>query len=88
MIKAFRALLASHRGQTSAEVISAAPLEGGQVRALQTALKSALHKDVQLEQRVEPALLGGLIVRVGSRMIDNSLRTKLNGLKHVMKEVG
>ncbi len=88
MIKAFRSLLANHRGQTSAEVISAAPLEEGQVRALQTALNAALHKDVQLEQRVDPTLLGGLIVRVGSRMIDNSLRTKLNSLKHVMKEVG
>jgi F-type H+-transporting ATPase subunit delta len=88
MIKAFRTLLARHRGQTSAEVISATPLEEGQVRALQTALKAALHKDVQLEQRVDPALLGGLIVKVGSRMIDNSLRTKLNSLKTVMKEVG
>jgi F-type H+-transporting ATPase subunit delta len=88
MIKAFRALLANHRGQTSAEVISAAPLEEGQVRALQTALKAALHKDVQLEQRTDPSLLGGLIVRVGSRMVDNSLRTKLNSLKTVMKEVG
>lgn len=88
MIKAFRALLARHRGQTSAEVISAAKLEEGQIRALQTALKAALHKDVQLEQRVDPTLLGGLVVRVGSRMIDNSLRTKLNSLKSVMKEVG
>jgi len=88
MIKAFRTLLANHRGQTSAEVISAAALEEGQVRALQTALNAALHKNVQLEQRVDPALLGGLVVRVGSRMIDNSLRTKLNSLKTVMKEVG
>ena len=88
MIKAFRALVAKHRGQTSAEVISATKLEEGQVRALQSALKAALHKDVQIEQRVDPALLGGLIVKVGSRMIDNSLRTKLNSLKQVMKEVG
>jgi len=88
MIKAFRALLARHRGQTSAEVISAEALEEGQVRALQTALNAALHKDVQIEQRVDPTLLGGLIVKIGSRMIDNSLRTKLNSLKAVMKEVG
>jgi F-type H+-transporting ATPase subunit delta len=88
MIKAFRALLAKHRGQMSAEVISATKLEDGQIRALKTALKSALDKDVQLEERVDPALLGGLIVRIGSRMIDTSLRTKLNSLKHVMKEVG
>ncbi len=88
MIKAFRMLLAKHRGQMSAEVISAVKLEDGQIRALKTALKSALDKDVRLEERVDPALLGGLIVRIGSRMIDTSLRTKLNSLKHVMKEVG
>jgi F-type H+-transporting ATPase subunit delta len=88
MIKAFRALLAKHRGLMSAEVISATKLEDGQIRALKTALKSALAKDVQLEQRVDPALLGGLVVRIGSRMIDTSLRTKLNSLKQVMKEVG
>jgi F-type H+-transporting ATPase subunit delta len=88
MIKAFRALLARHRGQTSAEVTSAVKLEEGQVRALQAALKAALHKDVQLDQKVDSALLGGLIVKVGSRMVDSSLRTKLNSLKAVMKEVG
>jgi F-type H+-transporting ATPase subunit delta len=88
MIKAFRALLARHRGQASAEVTSAAPLEEGQVRALQTALKAALHKDVQLDQKVDANLLGGLVVKVGSRMVDSSLRTKLNSLKQTMKEVG
>jgi F-type H+-transporting ATPase subunit delta len=88
MIRAFRALLASHRGEMSAEVISATKLEEGQLRALREALKAALHKDVQLDQRVDGSLLGGLIVKVGSRMIDSSLRTKLLSLKHSMKEVG
>jgi F-type H+-transporting ATPase subunit delta len=88
MIKAFRALLAGHRGQTSAEVTSAVPLTEGQLRALQTALKGALHKDVQLDQKVDATLLGGLVVKVGSRMVDSSLRTKLNSLKQTMKEVG
>ena len=88
MIKAFRAAVARHRGQTSAEVISATKLEEGQIRALQSALKAALQKDVELEERVDPALLGGLVVKIGSRMIDTSLRTKLNSLKQVMKEVG
>jgi len=88
MVKAFRTLLARHRGQTSAEVVSAAKLEEGQVRALQSALKAALHKDVQLDQKVDATLLGGLVVKVGSRMVDSSLRTKLNSLKHAMKEVG
>jgi F-type H+-transporting ATPase subunit delta len=88
MIKAFRALLARHRGETSAEVISAAELKEGQVRALREALKATLHKEVLLEQRVDASLLGGLVVKVGSRMIDSSLRTKLASLKHAMKEVG
>jgi F-type H+-transporting ATPase subunit delta len=88
MINAFRALLARHRGQTSAEVTSALPLSEGQLRALQTALKAALHKEVQLDQKVDATLLGGLVVKVGSRMIDSSLRTKLNSLKQTMKEVG
>jgi F-type H+-transporting ATPase subunit delta len=88
MIKAYRALLARHRGQTSAEVTSAAKLEAGQIRALREALKASLGKDVDLEERVDPALLGGLVVKIGSRMIDSSLRTKLNNMKHAMKEVG
>ncbi len=88
MIKAFRALVARHRGQMSAEIVSATKLEDGQITALQAALKAALRKDIQLEQRVDPALLGGLVVKIGSRMIDTSLRTKLSSLKQVMKEVG
>jgi len=88
MIKAFRALLARHRGQSFAEVTSALSLTEGQLRALQTALKAALHKDVQLDQKVDATLLGGLVVKVGSRMVDSSLRTKLNSLKQTMKEVG
>jgi F-type H+-transporting ATPase subunit delta len=88
MIKAFRALLARHRGQASAEVTSALSLTEGQLRALQTALTAALHKDVQLDQKVDTTLLGGLVVKVGSRMVDSSLRTKLNSLKQTMKEVG
>ena len=88
MIKAFRALLTRHRGQTSGEVTSALPLNEGQLRALQTALKAALHKEVQLDQKVDATLLGGLVVKVGSRMVDSSLRTKLKSLKQTMKEVG
>lgn len=88
MIRAFQALLARHRGEASAEVISATKLEDGQVRALKQALKAALGKEVQLHRSIDPSLLGGLVVKVGSRMIDSSLRTKLNNLKHAMKEVG
>jgi F-type H+-transporting ATPase subunit delta len=88
MIKAFRALLARHRGQAFAEVTSAVKLGEGQVRALKQALAVALGKDVQLDQQVDATLLGGLIVKVGSHMVDSSLRTKLNHLKQAMKEVG
>lgn len=88
MIDAFRALLADHRGEISASVVSASALNDTQVTALKQALKAALGKDVMLDQRVDPSLLGGLAVKVGSRMIDTSLQTKLTRLKHAMKEVG
>ena len=87
-IRAFRALLARHRGETSASVTSASKLTESQVTALKQALKAALDKEVALEQRIDPSLLGGLVVKVGSRMIDTSLRTSLNSLKVAMKEVG
>ena len=85
---AFRRLAAKHRGEVSAEVTSAEPLSEKHVAALKDALKASLGKDVALETKVDPALIGGLIVRVGSRMLDGSLRTKLNSLKLAMKEVG
>lgn len=88
MIKGFRQLVAKHRGEVSAEVTSAHDLSAAEVKSLSAALKSSLGKDVQLARTVDPALLGGLVVRVGSRMIDTSLRTKLNSLKIAMKEVG
>jgi len=88
MIGAFRAMLATQRGETSATVTAASKLTDTQVTALKQALKAALGKDVMLDQRVDPSLIGGLTVKVGSRMIDTSLRTKLNSLKHAMKEVG
>jgi F-type H+-transporting ATPase subunit delta len=84
---AFRKLAARYRGETSAEVTSAEPLSDKHVAALKEALKASLGKDVTLERKVDSALIGGLIVRVGSRMIDTSLRTKLGSLKIAMKEV-
>ena len=87
MIKAFRALSARARGEVEADVTSAFPLKDGQVEALKEALLASAGKDVQLNLRVDPALIGGLIVKLGSRMIDSSLRTKLNTLKVRMKEV-
>ncbi len=88
MIRGFRAMLATHRGETSATVTAASKLTEAQVTALKQALKAALGKDVMLDQIVDPSLIGGLMVKVGSRMIDTSLRTKLTSLKHAMKEVG
>ncbi len=88
IIAAFRGLLAAHRGEVAAEVVSAEPLSDRHVAALKEALKASIGKDVALNARVDPALIGGLIVQVGSRMIDGSLRTKLNSLKLAMKEVG
>jgi len=86
MIKAFRALVAVHKGEATAAVTVAEPLKAQHVDALRAALKSVTGKDVDLDVKVDPAILGGLVVKLGSRMVDSSLRTKLNALKHAMKE--
>lgn len=86
MIAIFRQLAAADRGEVQADVTSAAPLSEEQVAALKSKLAASIGKDVQLNTRVDPSLLGGLIVKVGSRMIDSSLRTKLATLKMRMKE--
>jgi F-type H+-transporting ATPase subunit delta len=88
ILAAFRRQLAKHRGEVSAEVTSAEPLSDKHLSELKEALKGTLGKDVAIEATVDPALIGGLTVKVGSRMIDGSLRTKLNSLKLAMKEVG
>jgi F-type H+-transporting ATPase subunit delta len=88
IITAFRDLAARGRGEVTAEVTSAHPLNGSQVADLKAALKEKLGKDVTLQARVNPAILGGLIVKVGSRMIDTSLRTRLMTVKTQLKEVG
>jgi F-type H+-transporting ATPase subunit delta len=87
MIKAFRAIAARHRGEVAAEVASAQPLSEAQLTQIRDTLRVQVGKDVQLTTRVDPTLLGGLVVKIGSRMIDSSLRTKLNSLKTMMKEV-
>jgi len=86
MIKAFRALVAQHKGEATAAVTVAEPLKDQHVDALRAALKSVTGKDVDLDIKIDPAILGGLVVKLGSRMVDSSLRTKLNGIKHAMKE--
>lgn len=88
MIIAYRTLVAQARGEVTAEVVSAHELTEQQVEGLKAELKAAQGRDVKLTRRVDPSLLGGLIVKVGSRMIDDSLRTKLNMLKTAMKGIG
>jgi F-type H+-transporting ATPase subunit delta len=86
MVKAFRELVARHKGEATAEITVAEQLKDHHVEALRAALKAVTGKDVDLDVKVDPAIIGGLIVKLGSRMVDSSLRTKLNGIKHAMKE--
>ncbi len=87
MIRGYRTLLARHRGEVTAQVTVADKLSDTNLDALKSALKSVTGgKDIDLEVDVEPAIIGGLIVKIGSRMIDSSLRTKLNAIKVAMKE--
>lgn len=88
MIRAFRQISAEHRGETAAEVTSAHALTAVQQTELKAALKSVAGKDVAISVTVDPSLLGGLVVKMGSRQIDTSLKTKLNSLKLALKEVG
>lgn len=88
IIRAYRELVARHRGETQAEVKTAHPLTPEQEIELRATLKSVTGKDVTVNVTVDPSLLGGLIVKVGSRQIDTSLRTKLSTLKLALKEVG
>jgi F-type H+-transporting ATPase subunit delta len=87
MIKSFRTLSARGRDEVTAEVTSAVALSEDQLSELKATLKSTVGKDVQLATRVDPSLLGGLIVKVGSRMVDASLRTKLTNLRLNLKGV-
>jgi F-type H+-transporting ATPase subunit delta len=88
VISNFRALAAEARGEVSAVVTSATALSPAQVANLADTLKQKIGKTVTLEQHVDPSLIGGLIVKVGSQMIDSSLKTKLTAMKIAMKEVG
>jgi F-type H+-transporting ATPase subunit delta len=85
VIEAYDAMLAEHRGEVGAEVVSAVPLSQEQLESVQRQLAGAVGQDVKLSTAVDPSLLGGLIVRVGSRMIDASIRTKLRQLELALK---
>jgi len=88
VIRGFRALVARFKGEVSADVTVAEPLNDKNLEALKGALKNVTGKDVDLNIKVDPAIIGGLIVKLGSRMVDSSLRTKLNSIKNAMKEAG
>ena len=86
MIRGFRELAARHKGEATAEVTVAEPLKAQYLEALRATLNSVSGKNVDLDIRIDPAVIGGLVVKLGSRMVDTSLRTKLNAIKHAMKE--
>lgn len=88
IIRDYLKLLAAHRGETTAEVTSARSLTDGELDKLTATLKKVVGRDVAVEARVDPEILGGLVVRIGSRMLDSSIRTKLQRLEIAMKGAG
>ncbi len=88
MVQALRAMIADDKGEVTAEVVSAKALTKAQSDKLAASLKTTTGKDVSIHATVDESLIGGLIVKVGSKMIDTSIRSKLNSLQNAMKEVG
>jgi F-type H+-transporting ATPase subunit delta len=89
MIRDFRKLVAKWKGEVTAEVTAAEKLSDAHLEAIKSTLKSITgEKSVGLHVKIDPAIIGGLTVKLGSRMVDSSLRTKLNAIKHAMKEAG
>ena len=85
VIRAYETLVSNHKGETRAEVTSAHPLDAQQIEALKAKLKTRIGRDVAVDLAVDPAILGGLVVQIGSQMIDGSIRTRLNSLAQAMK---
>ncbi len=88
MLQGFNALMSAHRGEITADVTVAEALSAKQTKELKAALKRVVGKDVAINATLDPSILGGMIVKVGSRQIDTSLKTKLSSLKLALKEVG
>jgi F-type H+-transporting ATPase subunit delta len=86
MVRGFRELVAKFKGEATAEITVAEKLKDDHVAALKNALAAISGKDVDLNIKIDPAIIGGLVVKLGSRMVDTSLRTKLNAIRHAMKE--
>ena len=88
MIAAYQGLLAAQRGEATAEVVTATALTDKQIDQISKSLKKAIGSDVAIDAKVDESVLGGLIVKIGSRMVDGSLRTKLQQLRFAMKGIG
>jgi F-type H+-transporting ATPase subunit delta len=86
MIRGFKALVARHKGEVTAQVTVAEALNDARMNDIRNALRQVTGKDVQIDVTVDPSIIGGLKVKLGSRMVDASLRTKLNSIKFAMKE--
>lgn len=87
MIRAYRALVAKARGELTAKVTVAEPLSDAHIKDVKAALKDVTSKDVNIDLKVDPSIIGGIIVQLGSRMVDASLKTKLSAIQTAMKEV-
>jgi F-type H+-transporting ATPase subunit delta len=87
IIRAYGALVARHKGEVTAHVTAAEALSEVHQNEIRDTLHAVTGKDVRIEVKIDPSIIGGLVVKLGSRMVDSSLRTKLNALKHAMKEV-
>lgn len=85
MIDAFNAIVADHRGEVTAQITSAHPLSAAQLKELTANLKSRVGRDVTVAATVDPAILGGIVVQLGSQLIDGSIRTRLNSFAQAMK---
>ena len=85
IIRAFRRLAADHRGETTAEIVTARPLNDDQIGQLKQQLRTRAGRDVAIDAQVDPSILGGIVVKLGSQRIDASIRTKLNRLAAAMK---
>ena len=87
MIEAFLAKLAARRGEVTAEVFSAQPLSEAQLAELNEQLRRSIGSRVSVDVRVDPGLIGGLVVKLGSRMVDGSIKSKLQRLQLAMKSI-
>lgn len=85
IIRAFKRFAAAHRGEVTAEVTTAHPLKDDQLDALRAQLRTRAGRDVAIDATVDPAILGGIVVKLESQMIDSSIRTKLNRLEQAMR---